>query len=451
MNQPSQIAETLNRTVKIALDTGEASTIVDAERIFAGYKLQIVAGPDVAESAVLQAGLLTAVNCAARCFLGGVTVVGAPWQLRVSLPGFSDLAQAVTALGGLPTGLAASQTPTLVFGDVSVQDLDHLAVRATFNEWCGGVVPVASGVRLGEQGAFTPAGVFAGAIGVAEIFQRLRGGCPLACRRATGLDLWCPERNWLRGEPAVPLTRLPSSAWIVGLGNLGQAYLWTLGLLPYGEKLPELVLQDFDVLAPSNLSTSLLTFPALIGRQKSRALAEWAERRGFRAAIIERRFASDFRVDRLEPQVALVGVDNPLARQSVEEVGFGRVIEAGLGAGPRDFLGIDLHTFPAERPARDVWREAARAEIDISPRAYQTLLEESGDPCGTLRLAGRSIGAPFVGAAAATLVVAELVRLAIGAPRYELISCHLRDLDSRTVIAGKSWTPFNSGSVQAAA
>jgi hypothetical protein len=70
---------------------------------------------------------------------------------------------------------------------------------------------------------------------------------------------------------------------------------------------------------------------------------------------------------------------------------------------------------------------------------------------GTLQLAGRSIGASFVGAAAATLVVAELVRLAIGGPRYALISCHLRDLDGRTVIAGQPWAPFNPGSVQAAA
>ncbi|MGE0372905.1 MAG: thiamine biosynthesis protein ThiF [Gammaproteobacteria bacterium] len=450
MNQPSQIAETLNRTVKIALDTGEAATVDEAEKIFAGYRMQIIAGPDIAHSAVMQAGLLTAVNCAARCLLGGVTVVGAMGPLRVPVPGFGDLAQAVAALGGVHSGSAVPQSPTLVFGDVSGHGLDHLSVRATFNEWCGGAVPVASGIRLDEQGTFTPAGVLAGAIGVAEIFQRLRGGCPLACRRAAGLDLWRPEHDWLRGEQAAPLTLLPATAWIVGLGNLGQAYLWTLGLLPYGEKMPDLVLQDFDVLAQSNLSTSLLTFPPLIGRRKSRALAEWADRRGFGTTIIERRFADDFRVGPLEPQVALIGVDNPLARRSVEDVGFGRIVEAGLGAGPKDYLGIDVHTFPAERPARDVWRDADKAEVNMSRPAYQALLQASGDPCGTLQLAGRSIGAPFVGAVAAALVVAELVRLAIGAPRYELVSCHLRDLDGRTIITGQPWLPFNPGSVPAA-
>ena len=52
MNTIEGWAETLNRAAKLALDTGEAASPEEAERIFAGYSLQIVAGPDVAESAV---------------------------------------------------------------------------------------------------------------------------------------------------------------------------------------------------------------------------------------------------------------------------------------------------------------------------------------------------------------------------------------------------------------
>jgi hypothetical protein len=90
----------------------------------------------------------------------------------------------------------------------------------------------------------------------------------------------------------------------------------------------------------------------------------------------------------------LIGVDNALARQAVEDVGFGRVIEAGLGRGPQDFLGIDLHTFPASRPAREVWSQAGVSDADdadITLPAYRAMLEQSGDRCGTMRLAGRSI------------------------------------------------------------
>ena len=58
---------------------------------------------------------------------------------------------------------------------------------------------------------------------------------------------------------------------------------------------------------------------------------------------------------------------------------------------------------------------------------------------------GRSIGAPFVGAVAASLVVAELLRLVVGHDRYEMISCYLRDLDGRTVVRGDPWAMFNRG------
>jgi len=445
------LSDELHRLVKIALDTGEASTIDEATRIFAGYRIQIALGPEVAANPVMQAAALTAVNCGVRSFLGGVTVFGAAGPLRVKLPFFSDMPSAVAGLGGHLAEQLAPDVPTLVIGDVESGQLEPLALRATFNHWCGGVVPAANGTRLAEAGPFTPAGVLAGALGVAEIFQRLRGGLPIACRRHVGLDLWQPERDWRRGGDAAPLDRLPSRAWLVGMGNLGQAYLWTLGLLPYADATAEFVLQDTDTLSPSNLSTSMLTSAPALGQRKTRAMAAWAEARGFKTALIERPFAANFKVDACEPPVALIGVDNALARQAVEAVGFERIIEAGLGRGPQDFLGIDLHTFPASKPAREVWQETAIAEGDIAQPAYAALLDQSKDRCGIVRLAGRSIGAPFVGAVAASLVVAELVRLCLGGCRYEFVSLHLRELAGRTAVQGKAWEPHNPGSIKLAA
>ena len=140
-----------------------------------------------------------------------------------------------------------------------------------------------------------------------------------------------------------------------------------------------------------------------------------------------------------------------LARQAVEDVGFDRVIEAGLGRGPQDFLGLDLHTFPAAKAARQIWRETAAADPDFEQPAYRALLEQTDDRCGTVRLAGRSIGAPFVGAAAAALVIAELIRLVMGDQRHEIVSCHLRDLGVRLVMKGEPWAPSNPGSLRVAA
>jgi len=446
MTELEQIADELHRTAKLVLDTGEANSIGDAMRIFSAYRAQFILGPEIAESESLQAAVLTAVNCAARTLLGGVTIVGADVPLRVTLPPFDNLLDAVRAFGASTAEAAEAGLPTVAFGTPSLEEVDRLAIRVVVRGWSGGVVPIAH--KIADEGAaeITTAGVLAGALAVSEIFQRLRGHS-MACRRATGLNLWRPEQDWLRGEDGPALTRLPSSAWLVGLGNLGQAYLWTLGLLPYGSDALDLVLHDFDVLATSNVSTSLLTTPDLVGRHKSRAMARWAEARGFRTALIERRFSNDFRVSPQEPSIALVGVDNALARQATEDVGFERVIEAGLGKGPQDFLGIDVHTFPAARSARMIWQNTATGETELSQPAYRDLLARGGDRCGIVRLAGRSIGAPFVGAAAAALVIGEFLRLAIGVHRHEAVSCHLRDLRGRTVMRGAPWPPFNPGTV----
>lgn len=447
MTELDDIADRLHRTVKLALDTGEAASPAEAEHIFASYKMQIVVGPEVGKNRVLQAALLTAVNCAARTLLGGVTVVGIDGELKVALPPYRNLADAIMGLGGSVSAVIDPVTPTLVLGDAQPEEVDPLAVRATFDGWVGGVVPAAGRLRLAESGNFTPAGVLAGAMGVSEIFQRLRGGNPYACRRSIGMNLWRPEIDWRGGDVGPTLERLPSAAWLVGLGNLGQAYLWTLGLLPYGPETAYLVLQDTDTLARSNLSTSLLTVTQDLGRRKTRAMAEWAERRGFKTAIVERAFGLDFKVGQNDPSVALIGVDNAMARQAVEGVGFARVIEAGLGGGTQDYLGIDIHTFPASKRAADMWAETETGPIDVSKPAYRAMLESTGDPCGTVRLAGRSIGAPFVGAIAAAMAIAELVRLAMGADRTEMVSCHLRDPMRRAVINGDAWPAFNIGSI----
>lgn len=446
MTDLASLADGLSRTVKLAIDTGEARTVEEAQRIFANYRVQVLLGDDVAGNPVLEAIALTAVNCATRCMLGGVNVVGGDGDLAVRLPGMARLRDSLVALGAAPSPVIDPQRPAILVGAVDADGLEAVSVRASFDHWAGAALSAKSN-RLSERGAFTPAGVLAGALAVSEIFQHVRPGNGMAGRRGQGFNLWRPEQDWRKGEAGPALERLPAAAWLVGVGNLGQAYLWTLGLLPYRDLDLELVLQDIDVLAPSNLSTSLLTRPAMLGMRKTRAMAAWAETRGFCAHIVERPFSGNFRIGDREPAVGLIGVDNALARQAAEDVGFARVIEAGLGKGPQDYLGMALHSFPASRQAREIWHETGSTDQDLTLPVYRALLEATGDRCGTLRLASRSIGAPFVGAVAASLAIAELVRMAMGEHRYEVISAHLRDTDMRTVVAGEPWAPFNPGTV----
>ena len=443
----------LHRLVKLALDTGEAASLEEAQRLFGDYRLGIVVGSSVAHSATLQAAVLTAVNTGRRCFLGGVSVEGTlDVPLLVPWGRCHTLEDAVVDLHGINTALAPG-VPRIVIGDASKPSGDtEFAVRATFDGWCGGVVPLDQGLSLPECQECVPAGVLAGALGVSEAFQYMRGNNAVAGRRTVGMSLWQPEAetNWFdTGEKGPKLERLPASAWLIGLGHLGQAFLWTLGLLPYAS--PEdvnLVLQDFDELVEANDSTSLLTTHANLGMKKTRAMALWCEARGFRTSIVERRFAADFRVAGDEPSVALCGVDNALARADLEDVGFGRVIEAGLGAGTQEYLAFQMHTFPACRTARSRWgadvHHSNGNTIADNP-AYRTLAQDGLDECGIITLAGRTVGASFVGAVTAAVVVAELMRMAVGEPRYEVVDGSLRSLELRQAVLGADEAPFNPG------
>jgi hypothetical protein len=456
----SNISDHLSRTVKLAMDSGEAKTAEEAQRIFEGYRLRIAVGPDISQSPTRQATLLTAVNVARRCFLGGVEVTGCPAsQLLIPWLNCRTVAEAVRDLRGelVEAGDSASDLPLIVIGDAETGSyVGEFAIRATFDGWRGGVIPVDEQERLPEHREFTPAGVLAGALAVSEAFQFVRGRNRVAGRRSAGLSLWRPETSWLEdaGGREPDLEWLPAKLWLVGLGHLGQAYLWTLGFLPYDK--PEevsLVLQDYDTLAQSNDSTSPLTNERLVGRKKARAMADWCEERGFQAHIYERRFASDFKVNNEEPRVALCGVDNEAARACLEDVGFAQMIEAGLGLGTEEYLAFQMHCFPSSRAARARWGGSAAGKPHVSVvelPAYRNLAVDGLDECGLTQLAGRSVGACFVGTAVSTLVIAEVLRMCIGEQRYEVIDGSLRAVEHRTAIESSVFaSPFNPGRTRA--
>lgn len=451
---PTRIHDGLNRIVKMALDTGEAHSLDEAREIFARYRLHVALGPDAAHSAAVQVAALTAVNAGRRCFLGGVTVSGPldaslmiPWRRR------HTLGEAVGDLRGRFVHEAPADVPALLLGDALPPSGGSLSLRATFNGWTAAVGPEEIGLRLGEHSDFTPVGVLAGALGVSEVFQHVRGTNAVAGRRETGLSLWKPEEDYRAAESGPVIEQLPARLWLIGLGHLGQAILWTLGFLPYEDpRNVELVLQDYDELVEANDSTSLLTTPSQFGCKKTRAMAAWCEERGFRTAVTERRFDANFEVAPSEPGVAVCGVDNPDARAVLEDVGFDRIVEAGLGAGPTEYLAFQTHSFPAGRSARVRWQEAPQhvsAAALLEQPAYRSLRAQGLDECGLVQLAERTVGAPYVGAVAAALVVAELVRMAQGLHRYELIDGTLRTPDSVVAVKAGPRAPYNPGTAAA--
>lgn len=433
----------LHRLVKQLMDNGTATTVAEAEAIFSGYKLAIDYVPGDADETCQQTILLTCVALAKRVFLGGVTVIGDLSAIqKTPLRLGPTLQDAVLSLGAVARHEDGSDSMRILIG-AAPAPVSGFAVRPVATGWRGGIVPGNRVLELRGASSIPTAAMLAAALAVNEAFLYVNGTAPVAGRRSLGVSLWnlASETDWLVDDPSEPpLTYLPSSLWLIGLGHLGQAYLWGLGLLPYADaRNLKLVLQDTDRITTSTESTSILTDASMVGQMKTRVLASWAERRGFQAEIQERLFGSWIRRQNFEPAVALCGIDNALGRRALDQAGFDLVLEAGLGRGHRDFRTMRIHSFPGSRPSEEIWprTSVARDDATLQP-AYEDLIRKGKlDQCGITLLAGKAVGAPFVGATAAALVLSELLRILHGGSLNQLIDVDLLSTEHRAVVPNK--------------
>lgn len=430
--------DSFHRLVKHAIDSGTAASVAEAEALFRGYRLAVEIAESAAQDPVHQAALLTTVALGRRVFLGGVTVTGAlDAPLALSMPLGRTLAEAVVASGGA-LERRDDESPTIIIGGGPSARRDGFCVRTAASGWRGGILPIHSDLQAAVDEAMPLSGMLAAGLAVNEAYLHVSGGMPAAGRRVVGFSLWrpSPDADWLEADASEPaLTYLPSRLWLIGLGHLGQAYLWGLGLLPYRDPAELLlVLQDVDLITASTESTSILSESDMIGQRKTRAMAAWAERRGFTTSIQERLFGADFKRQPDEPAIALCGLDNAAGRRALDQVGFDLVVEAGLGRGHRDFRTMRLHLLPGRRPAADIWKAAAGGENVEARPAYAKLVAEGVlDRCGMTLLAGKAVGAPFVGSVAACLALSEVLRLLHGGQLHGLIDLDLLSPEQRTV------------------
>lgn len=301
--------------------SGDATSLSDANKMFSSFRLQLEIEPQEMENESSQIALLTALALARRVFLGGVHVrCRELTPLLVPLPLGTTLGEAVQCLGG-QLGVGAQSRPLISVVNRPRQRSSDFHIRTAFGGWRGGILPAQSEIALDTKTTNPLAPMLAAALAVNEAFSFIRTGNSAVGRRPIGMSLWqpCPNTSWFTPTDNEPeLCYLPARLWLLGLGHLGQAFLWALGILPYPDLTgATLVLQDFDVITPSTESTSVLTDSNLIGQKKTRAMAAWAERRGFATTIIERQFSADFQRQPDEPSVAFCGVDNAIARQAL--------------------------------------------------------------------------------------------------------------------------------------
>jgi len=372
----------LHRTAKYFMDSGRAASAEDALTMLKRFGLTILIDTAAARSLEGQIALLTLVNTARRTLLGGVEIAGLGDEIvatRLGTPGL--LRDAVTALGGRCVDLTRPDWPHALIGAAAAPLGPAPAWRLHWAGWRGGVIPAPLTFDpTGAAIALAPAMAAAACVG--EVFAWHAGDHPMASHRASGLSLWHPGRDWLEHDPSEPpLSYLPTRLWLIGLGNLGQAFAWALAALPYSDPAAvELMLQDFDRMAPSNDSTSLLARPVQPPMLKTRWVSAWLEARGFDTRLAERRFTSETRRIASEPGAALCGVDNALARAALEQAGFDLVVEAGLGAGTQSFRNFALHCFPGPKAAAAIWGAGgtASASPDVEDMPAYRVLKAKG-------------------------------------------------------------------------
>lgn len=446
----------LHRTAKILLDGGHVDDLDSARSYLDNLVMQVHVGPRIGEELAAQAALLTAVNAGRRAMLGGVrAVIENDCDPRLSLPWARghNLTDAIRLFGGEVTDQLDPSYPVLTIGNpLPRQRLRRqVCVHASWHGWCGGVTDSTNGHFPGD--AMPLAGVVAGALGVSEIFQHLLGS-DVAGRRAVGVSLWRPDLHWQVPEAAGPaLQYLPTGLWLLGLGHLGQANVWSLGCLPY--RHPEdldVYLVDFDKIVEANQATGLLTDQADIGLRKTRVVASRVEGLGHRTRLIERRFDQNLIPGQDEPSLALAGFDAHEPRRQLGDK-FRRVVDAGLGAGPTDYLDILIHTFPSQLTPKEAFPSGIRAdrplgavyEAEIS-RRESAGAEPGTARCGVVELAGAAAAAAFVGATAASLAVADLLRLLHGGQQYAVLGVDLRSPGEASVAMAETPEPdFNPG------
>ena len=326
---------------------------------------------------------------------------------------------------------------SLIFGNAPAT---KGALRVTFDGWIAKVGPVRDVAQLPERQYFSGAGVLAASLALSELFLSFAEIDIEATRRVVGLSLWRPDLDIGDAEAlGIPVEYLPSALWVLGLGHLGNAYLWSLASLPYDDPTEvEFALFDFDKVKKENIETGIVFSTDFLRRFKTRACHAWLDRRGFRCRLVERRFDTTFRVQDKEPVLALCGFDSNPARRDLPSAQFRQVIETGLGGMAENFDTISFHTLPNPRAPEALWPDMTDEEMAKLAADEERMARENpgyvrlgGDECGRRQLAGEPVAVPFVGATAASLVVAEAVRLLHGGPAYFDIRLNLGNLAGR--------------------
>ena len=395
------------RLAKILVDK-ENISFDEAQARLRALTLEVLVGSE-AVSPAAHAAILTAVSVASRTFVGGVRVMGATGMpLNSALPIKAESLSEAVSLAGASV-FEGCPSRRIVVGTDGTPTCDW-EVSPWWNGWGAGTAK--PGEARWDAGDNPLPGIAAGSLAVGAAFEAESGRCG---------DLRIETNLWPVGAdetaPHFGEVFLPGALWLVGLGNLGQAFLWALGSLPYANPADVfLVVQDYDKVDEENWATSVLVKDETYGFLKTKLAENWASNKGFDVRRIDRRLQATDRLDNNDPRLALSGVDKVEVRKAMAKVGFDCIIDAGLGGTSADFDRYRVTLFDRNRPIDRHFAgqtdEPADGRIPEG-EAYQRLEDEIG-PCGTALIRNASAAVPYVSAYAAAIAISRAIAVASG-------------------------------------
>jgi molybdopterin/thiamine biosynthesis adenylyltransferase len=253
----------------------------------------------------------------------------------------------------------------------------------------------------------------------------------------TGISLWNLEagNEWHEEKNEGPQNvYMPRNIWTLGLGHLGQAYLWTIGLMHCSHPNEiQFLLQDNDTVESENIGSQVLSFYQHVGYPKTRACMNFLERIGFKTQIIEKPFVEgDDCQDCLNQYPFLLnGVDNIKTRKSINNDSFKLFLDGATNGKYSLFDSFTMKNISKYKKSVDqIWPENDSQEPILHKNLYARYEKEH--KCGIMSNIG--ISTPFVGLFASTIVIAEIIRSLNHGKAYKIVSYQMRNLFDLTAI-----------------
>ncbi len=206
-------------------------------------------------------------------------------------------------------------------------------------------------------------------------------------------------------------------------GHLGRGNAWVISWLPQATERGRSLSPGRGTHCPGQPQHRSVHADRFRGVRKTRLVASGLERAGLVTTIIERRMGPGVRVTLDEHHVALLGVDNFPTRRLISAISWPFAIDVGLGSGPGNFGSLLMRRFPGAVPSDQIvgWQDESEMVIIPDSPAFDDLKRRQ-DQCGLVELAGKAVGASFVGVVAACVALAEATRELHGGKGFDVLA-----------------------------